>query len=89
MAKCGACGKFLSSTGGNAKKKSRKGDNSSTPVRGISGNTTQEPQMIRSPPCSDGPQKTALNEDDSPARELSRQLVACMVEMRELRKEMA
>ncbi|CAK1578655.1 unnamed protein product [Parnassius mnemosyne] len=119
MAKCGACGKFLSSTGGvgctvcpnifhraclmvsdgttiskdwvcpECKKKSRKGDNSCTPVRGISGNTPQEPQVIRSPPCSVGTQKTALNDDDSPARELSRQLVACMVEMRELRKEMA
>ncbi|CAK1603274.1 unnamed protein product [Parnassius mnemosyne] len=121
MPKCGACGKFLTSTGAVActvcpimfhrgcllvsettniskdwacpecKKKSRKGDNSSTPVRGISGNISQDnvPREVTiSSPCSSLSQTLDIKSgEESIAQELSRQLVTCTAEMRELRKE--
>ncbi|KAJ0169634.1 hypothetical protein K1T71_014819 [Dendrolimus kikuchii] len=112
MAKCSACGKFLSPTGAatcflcplifhrgcvaipetailskswacpDCKKKVRKGDNTTTPVKGICGNESPSETVSRSAAGISAPDISPLEEDESEVRAMRREMAEYMSELR-------
>ncbi|KAJ0171824.1 hypothetical protein K1T71_012587 [Dendrolimus kikuchii] len=112
MAKCSACGKFLSPTGAatcflcplifhrgcvaipetailskswacpECKKKVRKGDNTTTPVKGICGNESPSETVSQSAAGISAPDISPLEEDESEVRAMRREMAEYMSELR-------
>lgn len=118
MAKCTACGKYISTAGSaicslcpslyhkacvgladaaaiskdwscpECKNKLKKGDNSSTPVRSVSGTIVQDNTRPREAVIKP-PALPATVMTDNGVHDLRREIAECLNEMREFRKEMA